>query len=303
MQQLDHKAVIAGIPDEVKAALTEKSDYPGLVRLAGHFTVLVAGGLYIGLQMPGWAWLLPLHGFVLTFLFTTLHETIHRTTFKTKWINDRVASLCGFLGFLPAGWFRYFHFAHHRYTHDPDHDPELQTPKPLNLRNHLVYLSGIPEWIARFSGLIKNATKLCMDSFVPSSARAEVQSEARWHIMVYGLLLLGSLVAQSTILFWVWLLPSLVGNPFLRLYLLAEHGLCPNVRNMLENTRTVYTNSFVRFFAWNMPYHIEHHCYPGIPFHKLPDFHKVLREHLVNTSDGYIEFNREYFKALNKGNR
>ena len=39
---------------------------------------------------------------------------------------------------------------------------------------------------------------------------------------------------------------------------------------MLENSRTTYTNALVRFLAWNMPFHAEHHAWPSIPFHALP---------------------------------
>ena len=97
----------------------------------------------------------------------------------------------------------------------------------------------------------------------------------------------------SPILIWVWLVPLAFGFPALRLYLLAEHGRCPFVSNMLENTRTTYTNRIVRFLAWNMPYHAEHHALPSVPFHKLPELNALLGAHLQSTSNGYVEFQRE----------
>ncbi|MYF06606.1 MAG: fatty acid desaturase, partial [Rhodospirillaceae bacterium] len=48
-----------------------------------------------------------------------------------------------------------------------------------------------------------------------------------------------------------------------------------------------FTNRLVRFIAWNMPYHVEHHVYPAVPFHRLPAFHAVLRDRLSVTADGY----------------
>ena len=85
-----------------------------------------------------------------------------------------------------------------------------------------------------------------------------------------------------------------LGQPMLRLYLMAEHGRCPPVANMLENTRTTFTNRLVRWIAWNMPYHAEHHAWPTVPFHKLPSLHRLTRPHLKKTSDGYISFHREF---------
>lgn len=102
----------------------------------------------------------------------------------------------------------------------------------------------------------------------------------------------------SPLLIWIWLLPLLLGQPFLRLYLLAEHGRCPFVANMLENTRTTFTNRLVRFLAWNMPYHTEHHTLPTVPFHKLPALHARMRDHLAVTAPGYAAFTGEYVRGL-----
>jgi len=84
----------------------------------------------------------------------------------------------------------------------------------------------------------------------------------------------------------------------LRLYLLAEHGRCAFVANMFENTRTTYTNRIIRFLAWNMPYHVEHHTLPQVPFHKLPELHDLMDGRHVVTSDGYAAFTAEYVRAL-----
>lgn len=102
-------------------------------------------------------------------------------------------------------------------------------------------------------------------------------------------------------LFWLWLVPMVLTQPLLRLYLLAEHGRCPFVANMLENTRTTYTTRLMRWLAWNMPYHIEHHSAPNVPFHRLPDLHRHMRPHLVSTSPGYAAFTRDYVGALPRG--
>ena len=86
----------------------------------------------------------------------------------------------------------------------------------------------------------------------------------------------------------------LLGQPVLRLYLLAEHGRCPFVANMFENTRTTFTNALVRRLAWNMPYHAEHHAWPVVPFHRLPDLHVMTAPHLRVTAPGYAAFTVDY---------
>ena len=112
-------------------------------------------------------------------------------------------------------------------------------------------------------------------------------------IGVYGVLALSSLWLGALLL-WVWLLPLALGFPVLRLYLLAEHGRCPAVANMFENTRTTFTNALVRRLAWNMPYHAEHHAFPSVPFHRLPAWHQHVCDELKCTSPGYAQFHRAY---------
>ena len=82
--------------------------------------------------------------------------------------------------------------------------------------------------------------------------------------------------------------PLLVGQGFLRPYLLAEHTACAFTRDCLENTRTTLTLWLVRLFAWNMPYHAEHHAYPAVPFHALPRLHAQVRGKIANLEPGYV---------------
>jgi fatty acid desaturase len=117
-----------------------------------------------------------------------------------------------------------------------------------------------------------------------------VRNEAWAMITVYLILLAGCIALGSTALLFIWLIPMALGQPFLRLYLLAEHGRCAHVANMLENSRTTYTNRLVRRLAWNMPYHAEHHSYPSVPFHKLPDLHRLAAEHLRVTEKATRDF-------------
>ena len=120
--------------------------------------------------------------------------------------------------------------------------------------------------------------------------------EARILLGLYAGVAVFSLLFLSPLVLFAWLIPLLLGGPFLRGYLLAEHARCPHASSMLENTRTTFTNRLVRFLAWNMPYHVEHHAYPSVPFHKLPEFHSLMRNHIKHRESGYLRFNHAYFK-------
>ncbi len=135
--------------------------------------------------------------------------------------------------------------------------------------------------------LFVNAAGRNRDAFLPPSARRAVAREARLFLIFYAAAAVLSIQFGATVLLWLWLIPVLLGQPFLRLYLLAEHTGCPQVPDMLRNTRTTFTNPLVRFVAWNMPYHAEHHALPAVPFHKLPALHRILRGDLAVTANGY----------------
>ena len=298
MGTIDQKAFIASLDDEARAALTARSDAPGLVRLAQQWSLIATMAILIATGVPGWQLLLVLQGILLVFQFTLLHETVHETPFGSRLLNQLAGRVAAFLIILPHDWFRYFHLAHHRHTQDSDNDPELASGKPETLLQYVRHVSGLPVWKSSLATLSGLAAGKCEFDYVPQKARTRVIRDSRLSVLAYATLLTGSLVTGSPLLFWVWILPLLLGQPFLRLYLLAEHGRCAFVANMFENTRTTYTNALVRWLAWNMPYHAEHHAWPMVPFHKLPQLHELAKNHLRVTENGYARFTATYLAGL-----
>ncbi|WP_282607043.1 fatty acid desaturase family protein [Pelagibius sp. Alg239-R121] len=300
MKQLDHKGLIAGLNDAQREDLLARSDAAGLRQAALHLGAIFGTGALILLEVPFQPLLMLVQGILIVFLFTALHETIHKTAFATPAFNKFIALLSGFLLVLPPDWFRYFHFAHHRHTNDPARDPELAKPKPESLGSYLWYLSGLPVWVSHLRTLVTNAAGRNNDSFVPPKGAVKVRSEARFFLALYAGIAGLSILFRSDAVIWVWLLPIVIGQPVLRAYLLAEHARCPQIANMLENSRTTFTNAVVRFLAWNMPYHAEHHAFPAVPFHKLADFHTLTRPHLKVTEQGYGRFHLKLLRILKR---
>lgn len=302
MDAIDHRTAIANLEPALRSSLIERSDGPGLLRFGFHLGAILVLGTLIALRVPYWFALLPVQGILIVFLFTALHESVHETAFKSSMLNTAVSIISGFLIFIPPAWFRFFHFAHHRHTHDPARDPELQSPKPSTLIGYVKHVSGLSLWFATVRTLVRNATGNSADDFVPEKARVRVTFEARVMLGIYAVIAALSVLWESSLLIWTWIVPALLGQPFLRLFLLAEHTNCPHVENMFENTRTTFTTKLVRLVAWNMPFHAEHHALPTVPFHKLPELHEAVREHLKTTADGYARFNGELVSNLSKSN-
>jgi fatty acid desaturase len=289
--------------DELKS-LSVRSDMRGLLRLAGHLGALAVTGALVLASRGSW-WLAPtvvLHGYVLIFLFCPMHEATHFTPFRSRWLSRAVGHFVGFLLVLPFDYFRLFHWDHHRYTQDQANDPELTAERPGTLAKYLLHISGLPNWKTRILTVSRHAfTGRVPQPWVPEAQRANnIVMEARIHVLLYVAAIGLSVWFQTAVLLWLWVLPAMAGQVFLRNYLLAEHTGCEMGRDPLSNTRTTYTNAFVRFFAWNMPYHVEHHAYPSIPFHSLPRANVFLREHIKVGDPGYVAAVRSFLRYLLK---
>jgi len=282
---------LADLSLETRAALNIRATAPGVLHMAGHLGAIMATGTLIVLQPPLWWLALPVHGVLIVFLFTLQHECTHRTPFASDRLCDLVGHVIGLVVLNPFLWFRPFHFAHHRHTNRPG-DPELDGPLLETRAQWLLHVSGIPYWRAQLALLIRLACGRETPAWLPAAMRSRAEREARILLAIYALALLTLL--WSPLVLWLWIAPCLLGQPALRLYLLAEHGDCPQVADMLQNTRTTFTTRAVRALAWNMPYHAEHHLAPQVPFHRLPALHGLIRDQLCVTASGYAAFTQDY---------
>ena len=166
---MDHRAVIAAIPPETRAALQERRDLPGLVHLAGHLGALALTGTWIASGAPlWWAALLP-HGVLLAFLFTLQHECTHDTPFRSRWLNRGVGHLCALVLLQPLTWFRHFHLAQHRHTNDPARDPELAGGgRPATRTAWAWHVSGLPTLWAWITNLVRFAIRPTPAPYLPA---------------------------------------------------------------------------------------------------------------------------------------
>jgi fatty acid desaturase len=267
-----------------------RSDGRGAIQLGAHVGALLVLGALVELT-SGSALVVPVivvYGVVLVFLFCAVHECVHRTAFRSPWIADVVAASAGALLLLPSRWFRFFHAAHHRYTQDPDRDPELVGAKPLTRRRVVLHAFGLTYWTSAVAVLARLAVGRSIDEFVPARHRRKVVFQARLLVALYAAVAVVSVLAGSTMALRLWVLPAMIGQPFLRGLLLAEHDGCPLVNDPMRNTRTTITNAVVRRLAWNMPFHAEHHAQPSVPFHQLPQLHDTLVARLETVGGGYV---------------
>jgi fatty acid desaturase len=185
-----------------------------------------------------------------------------------------------------------FHFAHHRHTHELEHDPELaglafmaRWPRGLMW---LATMTGISLVVARFGWSLfaalvprqaAGAWTLVLP-FVRPERRRPVAWEARLLLLIHGGAITAAILWVPTL--WRVYAGLLIAHSMLSWYISCEHRGLPHEGSILARTRSLVTPAWIRWLVWNMPYHAEHHAWPAIPWHALPALHEQVREHLVH---------------------
>ncbi len=293
------------VPPDRLRQLARRRDMPGLVFLGLHLAVLGLTGTVVVLTLhSGWLWpAMVAHGIVIVHLFAPFHETAHSSAFRSRRLNSAVFWATGLVLGLPPTFFRLEHAAHHAHTSDPARDPEMVAATG-SVAGYFWYATALPYFGALFSSLFRHPLGAFTDveqAFIPASQRARVQREAIWMWGVYAVVASASIATGSTLALTLWLVPRVLGEPFMRIIRMSEHGACPLVPDMLINTRTVLTLRPIQWLNWNMAFHAEHHAIPAVPFHALPALHENLGPHLAELEPGYGRTQCVILKAARSG--
>ena len=219
-----------------------------------------------------------------------MHESVHYGSFKTRWMADVLAFFSGAAILNNAGFYRHYHMAHHRYTQDPARDPELVTsgtPQDLGPVSVPRELDPVPDAAdARHLPLPLRLSRRCR--LHPSLGLARGAA--------LGPLAAGSLCRADRGLDRCSRPTSCCGCGSSRCWSACRSCgsiCCASTRSAPTPTTASptrarrFSNPIVRFLMWNLPYHAEHHLFPNIAFHNLPEAHRHLRPHLKYVARGY----------------
>ncbi|MBU3738193.1 MAG: fatty acid desaturase [Rhodoferax sp.] len=290
------------VPRQTMNSLMQRTNRHALLHLAGHLaSILVAGSLvaWAGEDWLALPWMFLL-GVLLVHLFAPQHECAHYSAFRTRRLNEWVASLIGAIIVVPEVHFRYEHTDHHTHTNRTGSDPQM-IPLPRSRWAYWFYLSGVPYWWNAFSGVFVRALGRLNDAerqFIPGPKKSTVIWEARLHAALY--LALGvAMLSGASALFQYWLLPLLLGQPVMRFIRMAEHAGRPTQFDLLVNTRSSRVDWPWRFIAWNMNFHAEHHLAPQMPFHALPKLHQLVEDR-IPVGTGYRAAHREIWQLMKR---
>jgi len=295
------------VPRKQMKALMQRSDQPAIRDTFILFGCMI---LFAGLGIALWPslWSAPfwlaygvLYG---SSMDARWHECGHGTAFKTRRYNDwiyQVASFCMMRN--PVTW-RWSHARHHTDTIIVGRDPEIALMRPPVLAKTIANFFGIFDAWEGMKRMVINASgRLLPDeaTWIPEQEQPKAIRVARIWVAIYAATIALAVAMGSILPLMVIGLPRLYGAWHHVMTGLLQHGgLAENVVDHRLNSRTVYMNPVSRFIYWNMKYHVEHHMFPMVPYHRLPELHETIKHDLPAPNRSIAEAFREMWPALRR---
>jgi fatty acid desaturase len=213
------------------------------------------------------------------------HEAGHGTAFKTRWMDTAVYEIASFFMMREPTVWRWNHTRHHTDTIIVGRDPEIAAMRPARLARILLNFLGLVDVPASFKLMFIHAFgRLTPDEaeVVPDQEQPKVYRKARIWLAIYAATVLVAVFTGSIVPFLLIGGPRLYATFMHLVYGLTQHsGMGENVLDHRLNTRTIKMCWFNRFMYWNMNYHVEHHMFPMVPYHRLPELHEQIKGDLA----------------------
>lgn len=269
-----------------QAIATAKEYTGGIAWLTVALVVFVLSAFVANLwlfasgQMPLWAATLVYA--VLTYMsYTPLHEAahgnIHGSNDRLQWLNDLCGYLVAPLISVPYSTHKVEHFTHHRYTNQPEKDPDF-------------VVSGMGGGVVAFivcgfKFLWTQNTFLFRDYWPTAPRReraayiAEVTVAIGWRVAVLALL-----PQLSTL---VMLVVGYLSGAFFTAYWFAYRPHLPYAEPArYRNTNSLIMPTWMKPLEWfwlGQNLHSVHHLFPRVPFYRYHALHReiepILRAH------------------------
>jgi fatty acid desaturase len=286
--------------------LLRKRDLPGVLFFM-VWLAIVAATTWLLAIVWGSLWVLPvlvLHGAVLSFAYAASHEGAHGTAFKTTWLNEAVFYLTSFIFGEEPMYRRYSHGRHHSATWYPGYDSQMPYQNPMTRRAYLRETLALTAPFIGIAQMFRHATGSLTDaerSFVPAAKVKQLVWGARLFLIGYAGVFVLSILLRSAFPLVAFFAARLAGGWVVQLFINSQH-MCMSeaMPDHRFSTRSLACSPPTRVLYWNMNFHIEHHLYPGVPFHALPSVNRLVRDELPLPTRGAWAANVEILRVIHR---
>jgi fatty acid desaturase len=239
--------------------------------------------------------LIVIYGTVLSFAYACSHECAHRTAFRTAWINEVVFYVSSFIYGEEPMYRRYTHISHHAKTWYPGKDAQMTYRNPITLLDYVNETSGLSIWWGVLTTMVRHATGRLLPSeleVVPEADMKKLIWGSRAFISGYFALAAIAVLGVSILPLYLFFLPRFIGGWVVHFFINTQHMCMAEGRaDHRESTRSFKCSRVTRFLYWNMNFHIEHHLFPGVPFHNLSALSTAISYYLPLPETGAIKVN------------
>ncbi len=295
------------VPRATMRNLLERRDGPAIRDTCIWFALIIGFGIATAL-LWGSAWaVVPYFCYAVLYASTSdsrWHESSHGTAFKTDWMNNTLYEIASFMVMRESTVWRWSHTRHHSDTIIVGRDPEIAVPRPPDLKALFLGVFSLPVYKNYFKHILTHSLGRMTPeekTFIPESEFGKVYFRARIYLGIYLAVIATALMLQTWLPLFLILLPHLFGTWLMLVYGLTQHaGLAENVLDHRLNCRTVYMCRLHRFLYWNMNYHVEHHMFPLVPYHRLPELHAAVKDDCPTPYPGLWNAWKEIYPAILK---
>jgi fatty acid desaturase len=204
------------------------------------------------------------------------HSNINGTDYKAKWLNEAIGRFISFVFWFSMPAFRAVHFAHHRFTNDPDLDADMWMAR----KNPLTVLGACMTLQMRYE---VQMLRLFRKGVIPARVVVEFYIERALNIALVAAAFWAGFGFEVVML---WLLPAYLTLPFLAL-LFAYVVHHPHDRSGDKHRNTGVWLSGRKFLQPAVTavfvfqnYHLVHHLHPRIPFYRYGKAFRAMRADL-----------------------
>lgn len=225
-------------------------------------------------------------------IYMIQHECTHYNLFNNRLLNSIIGSIFSYLIFFKWNY-RFTHLKHHKSLgtlEDPDSHNYINYPANRtfflkDITSHLIGISAIKQFLHQSVLNDKTLKKINPKEFI-----------FLFCVQLILFFIFYSINISYYLLFWILPLLTLT-KTLTHLRNIAEHIQLSDSFGSYSRYRTIYPNFLEAFFLspLNFNFHAEHHLFPKVCFHELPNLHAHIKSNpealkFIDIQSGYASF-------------
>lgn len=232
-------------------------------------------------KISAW-WIIP-QTLALYASFTPMHDAVHGAiSRKYKWVNELCGYISSFMQLYAYKGFKYIHLKHHKYTNDPEKDPDYFSSHFHDYSVLLLPLQWMiqPErhiitYMKDIYGRGKRWPYIWITRHLADATEVAITMPPFWYYTYYYLGLSGNGYGWQFL--YYWFIPLKLASCFLAFsfdYAPHRYHEITREEDIYKSTHRI-TGMFGTQNGWDLTilmlyqnYHICHHLYPSIPFYR-----------------------------------